>query len=188
MLEGAAAGLEINCTAVGEWGFSAQAEGLENQTTAVRAHLKSHSQAQARYINNHGYNCTPSGAACRRRPCGDNIVHKMPRFECAPHQASAGSACDIAVPNTDSAARARTAKLAHTRLSAFLLQPLLVPLPDVCKRSTLPEDALRAVVDSVGVTDWARCRFLSTTLQHHQIMTTQRCAAARQAICLTGLS
>ena len=90
----------------------------------------------------------------------------MPRFECAPCHALAGSACDIAVPNTDSAARASTAELAHTRHSAFLLQPLLVPLTDVCKRSTLPEDALRAVVDSVGVIDWARCAaFLSKELR-----------------------
>ena len=37
------------------------------------------------------------------------------------------------------------------------MQTVLLPLPDVGKRSTLPEEALRAVVDAVGVVDWARC-------------------------------
>ena len=56
-------------------------------------------------------------------------------------------------------------KLLIYKARRSLLQTVFVPLPDVGKRSTLPEDALRAVVDAVGVVGWARCAaFLSKEL------------------------
>ena len=94
---------------------------------------------------------------------GPETTSKL-RLECAPCQASAGSGC-LLCQLVDSTKKHNIPKLsgasdpAHWRSSASSCQYTLPfhRVPRCALRSKIPEEALRTVIDSLGVIGWARC-------------------------------